>query len=235
MSSAEKFAWAKQHKSIPAFRSVQTQVRMGQASRHRFQKPTSSWSGQEQWAKEIEFSPIGHPVVDQLFGITRGGELRHRIGHRWAGSSVSQYEPPPDTHSDPQPDRTALKSKFAAFKSRLEAHKTTAQVSRDPPRKVARAGSLGTDEESQKEARDRDDVACNAGMQNPAAVAKRWPSLTEAMHFVRSTLLRAMQVTEDLRDFPHGGRSHPDTESTFRIFDLQVKGDGGRDIWHDGT
>ena len=56
---------------------------------------------------------------------------------------------------------------------------------RYPQRNVKRDASIGTDELSRKEVRDKEDAASNAGMRNPATVLGRWPTLAAAMIPVR--------------------------------------------------
>ena len=72
----------------------------------------------------------------------------------------------------------------------------------DPPRKVARHSSRGSDLPSRKEIRDAEDRACNAGMRNPYNVCTRWPSLIDAMKPVRRALTQACEDFPELHDLP---------------------------------
>ena len=72
----------------------------------------------------------------------------------------------------------------------------------DPPRKVARVHTRGTDQASRKELRDIEDANCNAGMRTLAGVLKRWAPLVDVMKPVRWALLRAIADEPELQRLP---------------------------------
>ena len=67
---------------------------------------------------------------------------------------------------------------------------------------VHRHVDRGATDPSEAERRKAEDVACNAGMRNPAAVTERWPEIGEAMAPVYRALSRFLDAYPAARELP---------------------------------
>ena len=116
--------------------------------------------------------------------------LRDKLGH-----SVPRLD-------EPYPDllrREWQKTYQEALENMASAESARAEVSFTSEGRVKRHLARGSEQESARERKTREDLASNAGMRNPAVVLTRWPELVSAMSPALAALRQARASDANLR------------------------------------
>ena len=116
--------------------------------------------------------------------------IRDKLGH----GKMRPDEPYPDLlRHDWQ------KAYQAALDDMASPESARAEVAFTSEGRVKRHRARGSEQESARERKTREDLASNAGMRNPAEVLKRWPELGSAVTPVLAALRRARAADASLR------------------------------------